>query len=206
MKRKLLIPVLFSIIFPSYSFSAPIDTTGLTPLLDWPDVPGAAQYELQISINPAFMPIVLDITGLIQSHYQVLSGTLQCNIHYYWRYRAFINGQWTSWSSIYDFVTYCPIGTGEPGSNIPKNYKLYQNYPNPFNPATIIKFEIPSNSFVNLTVYDIIGNEILVLVKSELTPGTYEVSFDGSSLASGIYYYKMVSGDYSSVRKMILIK
>ncbi len=205
MKRKLLISVLFSVIFSSYALSTPVDTTGLTPLLDWPDVPGATQYEIQISLNSTFMPVVLDIM-VTQSQYQVLSGTLQCNMHYYWRYRAFINGQWTAWISIYEFITYCPIGTGEPGSNIPKNYKLYQNYPNPFNPATIIKFDIPSNSFVTVSIYDIIGNEIQVLIKSELSPGTYEVSFDGSNLASGIYYYKMVSGDFSSVRKMILIK
>jgi photosystem II stability/assembly factor-like uncharacterized protein len=91
-------------------------------------------------------------------------------------------------------------------NNIPDKFVLYQNYPNPFNPATIIKFDIPSNCFTTVTVYDIIGNEILVLVSSQLTPGTYEISFDGSNFASGIYYYKMVSEDFSSVRKMILIK
>jgi len=205
MKRTFLISVLFFLIFSPYSFSAPIDTTGLTPLLNWPDIPGATQYRLQIATNTNFNSPVLDVT-IIQSQYQVLSGLLLCNTVYYWRYSGFIGGSWGSWSATYQFFTYCPIGIGDPEGNLPKYFKLYQNYPNPFNPATIIKFDIPSNSFVSLGVYDIIGNEILVLVKSELTPGTYELTFDGSNLASGIYYYKLVSGEFSSVRRMILIK
>lgn len=206
MKRTFLFSVLLSLVFSSYAFSTPIDTTGLTPTLQWPVVPGALYYQLQISSDANFYNIVLNISGISQSQYQVLSGTLQCNVHYYWRYRAFINGSWSTWSTTYDFVTYCPIGIGDPGNNLPEYFRLYQNYPNPFNPATIIKFDVPSNSFTTVAVYDIIGNEIIVLLKNELAPGTYEISFDGSKLSSGIYYYKMVSGDFSSVRKMILIK
>jgi photosystem II stability/assembly factor-like uncharacterized protein len=94
---------------------------------------------------------------------------------------------------------------------IPQYCFLYQNYPNPFNPVTKIKFEIPSvgqrHAFdLQLKVYDILGREVQTLVNEQLQPGTYEVTFDGSNLPSGIYFYQLKAGDYIETRKMILLK
>lgn len=97
---------------------------------------------------------------------------------------------------------------------IPKEYSLKQNYPNPFNPVTKIKFDIPSLSFPNvsignpviLKVYDIAGREVQTLVNESLKPGTYEATFDGSKLNSGVYFYKMTAGNYSETKKMLFIK
>lgn len=87
-----------------------------------------------------------------------------------------------------------------------KSFILYQNYPNPFNPATNIKFSIINVQYVTLKVYDILGNEVATLVNKSLKPGTYEVSFDGSQLTNGVYFYKITAGEFSETKKLLLIK
>lgn len=96
---------------------------------------------------------------------------------------------------------------------LPVKFELSQNYPNPFNPTTTIQFSIPvetrhasSLQFVTLKVYDVLGREIATLVNEEKLPGTYEVISDGSSLPSGVYFYRLTSGNYSATRKMLLLK
>ncbi len=88
----------------------------------------------------------------------------------------------------------------------PSVFNLYQNYPNPFNPSTKIRFALKSPGMVSLKVYDILGNEIKTLVNEEKAAGTYEAKFNAKELSSGIYFYKIQTGSYSSTRKMLLIK
>lgn len=90
--------------------------------------------------------------------------------------------------------------------SIPEVFALYNNYPNPFNPVTKIKFDIPSTAFVKLIVYDVQGQEISALLSKELNAGTYSIDFDGTGLSSGVYFYKLTSGNYSEIKKMVLIK
>lgn len=92
------------------------------------------------------------------------------------------------------------------GKIIPEVYTLYQNYPNPFNPTTKINFEIPKSSHVKLIVYDILGKEIATLVNEKLDAGSYETSWDGSSYPSGVYLYKLETGEFANGKKMLLIK
>jgi hypothetical protein len=90
---------------------------------------------------------------------------------------------------------------------IPTEYSLYNNYPNPFNPITIIRYDIPERTQVELVVYDILGRRVKSLINNELkNPGRYEVSFNASSFASGVYIYKLTTKSYSKARKMILVK
>ena len=91
-------------------------------------------------------------------------------------------------------------------SEIPTIFNLYQNFPNPFNPSTRIKFDIPKQGNVKLTVYDISGKEVNVLVNSELKAGSYEYNFDGSGLSSGVYFYKLQSGGFIKTERMVLVK
>ncbi|MFC2084468.1 T9SS type A sorting domain-containing protein [Bacteroidota bacterium] len=91
-------------------------------------------------------------------------------------------------------------------SAIPESFELLQNYPNPFNPITKIKYNIKNTSNVTLKVFDIIGNEVVTLVDGIKQPGTHEESFDGRNLASGIYLYKLISGEYKQTKKMLLLK
>lgn len=85
-------------------------------------------------------------------------------------------------------------------------YELNQNYPNPFNPGTQINFSIPTTGSVLLAVYNSLGNEVTTLVNGVKATGNYSVYFDATNLASGIYYYKLVSGEFSSTKKMLLLK
>jgi hypothetical protein len=93
-------------------------------------------------------------------------------------------------------------------NTVPESYSLYQNYPNPFNPVTKIKFEIPANSVGQtfLSVYDILGREVQILVNEKLQPGTYDVSFDGGNLNSGTYFYKLSTGNFAETKKMVIVK
>jgi hypothetical protein len=92
------------------------------------------------------------------------------------------------------------------GSGLVKEYDLEQNFPNPFNPATTIRYQIPQNGIVTLKIYDILGSEIATLVNEEKVAGRYEVNLNASSLASGVYVYKIQSGSFISSKKMILLK
>jgi hypothetical protein len=88
----------------------------------------------------------------------------------------------------------------------PSEFKLYDNYPNPFNPSTMIRYSIPEASFTTLRVYDALGNEVSSLVNETKPAGTYEVDFNALNLSSGIYYYTLQSGSFTSTKKMILTK
>lgn len=99
-----------------------------------------------------------------------------------------------------------PVGIRIIASEVPGVYSLYQNYPNPFNPSTKIKFKVKDSRFVTLKVFDVLGREVKTLVNEKLSPGTYESTFDGNGLNSDIYFYKLEAGDFSEVKKMILIK
>ena len=90
--------------------------------------------------------------------------------------------------------------------NVSASFALMQNYPNPFNPITQIKYSIPGSSFVTLKIYDLPGNEIETLVNEEKPTGSYTVKFDGSKLSSGVYFYRLQAGEYSSTKKLILMK
>lgn len=88
----------------------------------------------------------------------------------------------------------------------PKEFSLSQNYPNPFNPSTVIKYQLPISSQVTIKVYDILGDEIAILVNEEKPTGFYEVEFNASRLSSGFYIYKISVGSFVSTKKMILLR
>jgi photosystem II stability/assembly factor-like uncharacterized protein len=94
----------------------------------------------------------------------------------------------------------------EPETSTPTEFILYQNYPNPFNPTSKIKFRISDRGFVNLKVFDILGNEVATLVNEEKTAGEYEVEFNAKGLSNGIYFYKMQAGNFAETKKLVLMK
>ena len=97
-------------------------------------------------------------------------------------------------------------GYGNISGVIPQRYNLYQNYPNPFNPSTIIRYDLPKNEFVSLKIYNALGQEIVSLVNKVQDAGIHELPWNANDFSSGIYFYKLVAGEYSSTRKMMLIK
>ena len=120
----------------------------------------------------------------------------------------------TNWASVYsDFVSYTSenIRTGKNMRNFVNNnsgieFKLSQNFPNPFNPNTKISYALPKQGFVTLKIYDITGREIQTLVNEVKQAGYYTVDFNGSHLSSGVYFYKIKSSHFVSVKRMVLIK
>lgn len=111
---------------------------------------------------------------------------------------------------IYKFDTSL-IGINSSNSSVPFVFHLYQNYPNPFNPKTKIKFDIPSNgrretSNVKISIYDILGREIVTLVNQNLKPGSYEIEWDANNFPSGIYFYALMTNNFTETKKMVLIK
>ena len=92
------------------------------------------------------------------------------------------------------------------GTGTPNKYELFQNYPNPFNPATNIKFQVPKSGFVSLKVFDALGKEVRNLIEQELNAGFYETKFNADNLSSGVYFYKLVSGKFTDVKKMAVVK
>ena len=102
-------------------------------------------------------------------------------------------------------LTVIPASTNQDDIN-PLHFALCQNHPNPFNPSTNIHFDIPYNTHVKLSVYDILGHRITTLINSDIDAGNHSVTFDGSTLPSGIYFYRIDTNQFSETRKMILIK
>ncbi len=89
---------------------------------------------------------------------------------------------------------------------LPQVYRLDQNYPNPFNPSTQISFAVPEVTDVRLGVFDLLGQEVHTLVQEQLQPGTYEVSFDGTGLPSGAYFYRLQANGFVATRRLVLVK
>jgi photosystem II stability/assembly factor-like uncharacterized protein len=116
--------------------------------------------------------------------------------------------------SVNFYLTKVSVGINPISNVVPDKYFLFQNYPNPFNPTTTIKFSIPSLSsthvlggnLVTLKVYNILGKEISTLVNENLKAGEYEAIFDANNLPSGIYFYRLIAGDFTNVKKMLIIK
>ena len=98
------------------------------------------------------------------------------------------------------------VGITNISGAVPDNYSLSQNYPNPFNPSTVVSFSLPVDSKVSIKVYDVQGKDVRTLVNDRMQAGTYEISFDGTGLNSGVYFYRMVTGNFSETRRMILLK
>lgn len=113
--------------------------------------------------------------------------------------------KWNAGSTFYPF-RWTDVTKTEHQETSPSQFTLYQNYPNPFNPTTKIKYQVPELTQVRVTVYDVLGKEIKTLVNEEKPAGIYELEFDGTSLPSGVYLYRIEAGMYSDTKKFILLK
>ena len=101
---------------------------------------------------------------------------------------------------------YDPLTSVKYTEGSPIRFLLDQNYPNPFNPETGIRYQVSGSSDVKLVVYDLVGREVAVLAKERKAPGSYEVQFDASGLASGVYLYRLTAGEFVETRKLLLLR
>jgi hypothetical protein len=111
-----------------------------------------------------------------------------------------------------DFRTCIPIGIQPINTEIPTKFELFQNYPNPFNPVTKIKFDIPllrgvsEGRGVLLKIYDVLGKEISVLLNEDLKPGTYEIEWNAENIPTGVYFYSLITNNFTQTKKMVVLK
>ena len=153
--------------------------TGFTPMTQ---IPAGDSLEVQIVFDPIVAQLYSGLVGILHNS-PVTPFPLMIPI----------SGEGT-------------LGVGDWNAGELKTYQLAQNLPNPFNPTTSINFNIPADSHVELTVYNVLGKEIARLVDNRLSAGQYSATFDASELSSGIYFYRMTAGDFSEMKKMILMK
>jgi len=114
---------------------------------------------------------------------------------------------WDWWWAIDNVCIKGSVVNGVPAkNNLPVKYLLTQNYPNPFNPTTVISYQLPKSGNVKLVVFDVLGREVQTLVNEYKAAGRYEVTFNGTSLSSGLYFYRITSGTFTDVKKMLMIK
>ena len=183
-------------------------------------VPDYIIFPLNGTIVDSFQYIAIDPDG-DQVSYSMLSGPAGSNVnanglftwkptvdqdeHIYTITVQATDGQLSTTTSQFIGVSSKITGIAK-SNNIPTEYNLFQNYPNPFNPTTSIQFAIPKESHVKLSVFNILGQEIQVLVNKNMNAGNYKINFNASKLNSGLYLYRIETADYTSVRKMLLVK
>jgi hypothetical protein len=109
-------------------------------------------------------------------------------------------------NGVYKYVGPRLISSVESRTAAPTSYLLIQNYPNPFNPTTTIRYELPKSSMVTLSVYDLLGREVSVLVSESENAGSYEVKFDARGLGTGVYIYRLTAGSFVQTCRMLLLK
>ncbi len=126
--------------------------------------------------------------------YSYIDETVTAGVYYYRLKQINFDGS-------FEYLNAIAVDLGSP-----VGYLLKQNYPNPFNPKTIITYQIPVEGFVTLKLYDVLGNEVSTLINEKKLAGTYKVELDGSKLSSGIYFYKITSGNFVAVKKMSYLK
>jgi hypothetical protein len=137
-----------------------------------------------------------------------LSGLPQTSQNGYWRFSVTDNAANADSGRVYMWgIKFIPfVSVQSNNNNIPDKFALFQNYPNPFNPITNLKFQMPRPGFAELKIFDILGREIAALVNEKLGAGTHQVNWDAASYPSGIYFYRLIAGDFNESKKMMLIK
>ncbi len=181
------------------------DSVSVTPKLEWSNVDGATKYKVQISTAPLFNSqyIVVDVDTITTNSF--ITPKLQASKSHYWKVFSLTDEYVGPSSDFSRFVT-GNVTSIKYVNEIPSKFNLSQNYPNPFNPSTQITYQLPENSFVDIVVYNSIGQLVAKLINNYQAKGNYTISFDATNLPSGIYIYKLNAGDFSASRKMLVAK
>ena len=168
--------------------------------LTWAPVTDVLLYKLEVSTDPNFTSLFFTKNVNKTSH--TVSDLAEFGT-YYWRVKANNGGYLSEWSSVFSFSTGNNVSVKEVSNSL---FNLEQNYPNPFSSSTIITYFLPTAETVTLKVYDLLGHNIALIENEKKKPGKHSVTFNGSALSNGIYYYKLETGDYIETKKMIVFK
>lgn len=173
------------------------------PILTWFPSHSAESYRLQISPNAAFTTLIED-TSIVDTSFR--TKVLSAGMRHYWRVCGVNQYGAGEYSVTANFVTGDQIVSVEEANEISNNFILEQNFPNPFNPNTKIKWYSPASSLQILRVFDVLGNEVKLLLSEYKAAGNYEIDFNAGNLPSGVYFYQLICGDYIQTKKMIFAK
>jgi len=179
------------------------DDVSLNPALVWSESEGADLYHLHVSDESDFSNLLIDEASLSDTTFSV-TDDLEESTLYYWRVRASNEAGDSEWSDVFVFTTEMAVSIST--DQIPDQFTLEQNFPNPFNPVTQIRFALTEQSDVRLTVYNMLGQRVAVLVNERKPAGWHTVTFDASELSSGIYLYQIRAGENTAIRKFTLLK
>jgi len=169
----------------------------LDPKLNWHRANAAIRYRVQVATDIDFTSPNLDQSSVTDTTLAVRG--LAGETTYFWRVNSISDDDTSDWSAVWSFTT--EKGDGE----IPTECTLYQSYPNPFNPVTTITFDLPEDEFTTLKIYNARGEEVATLVSQRLNAGQHSYEWRADGLASGVYFYRLKSGDVVSTRKMMLV-
>ena len=179
----------------------------LNPVFTWYKTAKATSYRFMLATSSTFNPTstIIKDTTVSDTALQVLN--LATNKLHFWRVKASNQYGESDWTTTVGFRTTASTDVKKENGII-SDFNLMQNYPNPFNPSTRITYSVPVNSFVTLKVYDVLGNEIETLVNTQMAAGTYTITFPSSAkqLTSGVYFCKITAGNFTDMKKMVLIK
>lgn len=162
---------------------------------------------LPVYVIPEYGDITPGGTSM-ENKKQYIKYSLNCPDSIYARFNINIySNDILFWSDTFSvFIHKDPTGIVLQKENLIKNFALRQNYPNPFNPITVISYQLPVSGSVELFIYNILGQKVATLVSKKQPAGIYKMEWDASALSSGVYFYKLSSSDFTSVKKMLLVK
>jgi hypothetical protein len=182
--------------------SAVIDSS--SALFEWEEShPQVSTYWFELDTTDQFTTAYVNTSV---ADISFLYSNLQYDKSYWWRVKAYNGAGWSDFSDVRTFTTVTPVSVNDDERLTPSEFSLDQNYPNPFNPSTKITYSVSQESPVTIKVFDLIGQEIAVLVDDVKEPGFYSVTFDALGLSSGVYIYQMRAGNFTSVKKMSILK
>ncbi len=188
------------LVYPSQNaINIPLNAT-----FRWNTSTGATHYSIHISPVPQFA-VITDTAFVDTNFYNIPEGKLNNNLTYFWHVKAYNQAGSSQWSSTFMFST-LTTGINTIPAEIPKLFKLYDPYPNPFNPSTKIRIDIPMNSETSIRIFDISGRLVETIYNGLVTAGSHEVSWGAEKFNSGVYILQIVSKDFVSAKKLILLK
>ncbi len=185
--------------------ASPLGTSGIqrNAVLQWHPSKIALTYRIQVATDGQFASLVADTT--VPDTVARLS-PLASNTQFFWHVSAVNDSGTSSYSLTGSFTTGDQILSVDASDETPLAFDLFQNYPNPFNPKTVISGQWTGGSDVRLVVYDVLGRQVASLANGRYPAGKYTFAFDGTDLASGVYFYRLTAGSYTAIRKMLLIR
>ena len=175
----------------------------LSPTLSWEAVERADLYRIQLrAVNELQADSLIADSLVSVTEFAVMN--LRGLTTHNWRVQALADTLTSAWSAWFVFETITEVSL--PNNNQPVAFDLGQNYPNPFNPTTTIQFTLAESGEITLEVINVLGHTVATLVNEFRAPGNYQITFNGSGLSSGVYFYRLKSGTNIQTRRMLLVK